>query len=732
MSQEEYSLHDRSPSPLENLISPNIHDFRLPTQNDNRSVTPPSQDHISDNKQYDSDTRLILMPNNLDQSSINATYEIQLRPPSSLLENNSHVQKNNIEEESMILSTISDNNQFSSDISSLPQPMETNIEDNIHKLRLRLIDSEFKQQHHSSRNESINRSPQRKLENNLQISLDVDQNLESQRIPETFGKHYRPIQRLSISNNPYDSRIFLEPLNEEQLLYTSSNMDDLIDSMARRHLAFRRFNSDFDKIRRSNGHFTPSAEPNLSRQLSFRNRQGTDNMMYTHRSSRNQTDRGDYMRKNSNAHDQMSRSRNGHDDDDLNDMGYNGSTHRNSHVRLPPILSAYDSSRYEYSQTSSANYGSQNQESTLPFISSEHLAKLPSDIYRTTRTEHWNPPRSSRKLKKQKSISKKKVAQPETDQSEIESDVSAHEYQKKNFHNDDHGFFTVPNIQQKQKRKPRRNLFQKVSTGILFFIIIKHRAIRNRRRRPIQSPNSTIHKIRLQELLVALHRVYLEPEGPIFNALMQAVTDPISLQHGLNRSSKYYPEAVHNIGNAIKNIISKIIQFMPQDGVLGTTKKSAISSFLQDGNSYPERYFWQCEREYLDFDNSKLINITKQRAILLLIGLFIFRALITTLLIKPIKYRLILGQLTENQSISLKVLSSVLFYLGRRTVRPKSQILTLPHEWKLSLYTDRDIEPIIEHSEIKSILSTCEQSLRMWCEEYIRRIDKSFGKELRI
>jgi hypothetical protein len=24
------------------------------------------------------------------------------------------------------------------------------------------------------------------------------------------------------------------------------------------------------------------------------------------------------------------------------------------------------------------------------------------------------------------------------------------------------------------------------------------------------------------------------------------------------------------------------------------------------------------------------------------------------------------------------------------------------------------------------------QSLRMWCEEYIRRIDESFGKELRL
>jgi len=76
----------------------------------------------------------------------------------------------------------------------------------------------------------------------------------------------------------------------------------------------------------------------------------------------------------------------------------------------------------------------------------------------------------------------------------------------------------------------------------------------------------------------------------------------------------------------------------------------------------------------------------------------------------------------------------------------------LPHEWESSLYNDADIEPIIQHSEIKPIITTCEVryviflifciyiyiffyliklSLRAWCEEYIRRIDESFGKELR-
>ncbi|CAF3488260.1 unnamed protein product [Rotaria sp. Silwood1] len=171
---------------------------------------------------------------------------------------------------------------------------------------------------------------------------------------------------------------------------------------------------------------------------------------------------------------------------------------------------------------------------------------------------------------------------------------------------------------------------------------------------------------------------------------------------------------------------------LPKDGVLGTEKNSAVSALIQDGNPFPENYFWRCERELLEFDHLKVINITKQRAKLLLIGIFLFRALITTLLLKPVKYRLILGHLTSNQSINLKVLASVMLYIGRRTVGSKSHILPLPHEWQLSLYTDIDIETIIQHSEINSIVNTCEQSLRIWCEEYIRRIDANFGKELRI
>ncbi|CAF4565927.1 unnamed protein product, partial [Rotaria socialis] len=243
---------------------------------------------------------------------------------------------------------------------------------------------------------------------------------------------------------------------------------------------------------------------------------------------------------------------------------------------------------------------------------------------------------------------------------------------------DHHEYTPEPNIQEKKKLKFRRNLFRKKAIGILFIIRLKHRAIKTReesKNHSSQPPNALIHKIRLQEIIVALHRVYLEPEGAIHSALFHAINNPISLDNALNRSTKTYSDAIGIIGTTLKTVISKITEFMPKEGVLGTEKDSAVSILIQDGNPFPEKYFWDCERKLLEFDNLKVINITKHRAKLLLIGIFLFRALITTLLLKPVKYRFILGHLTPNESISLKVLASVIFYIGRRAVGSKSQLL---------------------------------------------------------
>ena len=79
------------------------------------------------------------------------------------------------------------------------------------------------------------------------------------------------------------------------------------------------------------------------------------------------------------------------------------------------------------------------------------------------------------------------------------------------------------------------------------------------------SPGASIHKIRLQEMIVALHRHYLEPDGPMFNAITQAVSGPISLDNALNKTSKNYPQAIKIIGDTLKTIVSKTIEFIVID-----------------------------------------------------------------------------------------------------------------------------------------------------------------------
>jgi len=77
-----------------------------------------------------------------------------------------------------------------------------------------------------------------------------------------------------------------------------------------------------------------------------------------------------------------------------------------------------------------------------------------------------------------------------------------------------------------------------------------------------RSASVVIHKIRLQEIIVGLHRVYLEPDGPIFNALIRSISQPIPLEHALDPSSQNYHDAAKIIGIAVKNIMSKLLDFM--------------------------------------------------------------------------------------------------------------------------------------------------------------------------
>ncbi|CAF3539007.1 unnamed protein product [Adineta steineri] len=657
--------------------------------------------------------------------------------------------------------------RFPFDISFLSQPMNITGDNSIQDLRYRLIESDLNYQRRTT-DEYIKRTRRIGMEGDPDSKLDIERELEIQKIQASLNSGRVSRQPVLLSDYSHVSRSQMKPINEilEDRRYASDNMDDLIDSMARRHLVDRGYDLSPERRQSGLGNYSPyiGSSP-TGRRMLLRSQQRNDDIYFANTPPSNYFEHDGGRTPTNGLHHMLRSGSDPHQPSQLHydDGGTNNIMHSDSSPKLPPILQGSDANRFNRPSyaTNSTLYlarhnlqGYKNYQQSIPLglpDHSEHLIELPSDIFLTSKREQDESPQRHRSLHRSKSrkVRRHKTVVSEDSESDASDDDDENNlfsdnnnnnhhhhhrrHRSKNRHEEEQGFFTERSLPKKTKKKNKRvrQLFRKAIIAVLFIKVLKRRAVKNHTKRSQQTLSATIHKIRLQEIMVALHRVYLEPEGPIYNALIQATSNTVDLRNALNASSKNYSNAIYVIGDAVKNIISRIVDFMPKDGVLGTSKNSAIAALIQNGHPFPDNYFWQCEKELLEFNKSKLTHITKQRAILLIIGSFIFRALVTTLLTKPIKYRLLLGQLTPTQSASLKVLASILFYVGRRAVKSSPQILALPHEWSYSLYNDASIKPIIQHSEIKPIITKCEQSLRVWCEQYIRRIDASFGKELR-
>ncbi|CAF5144978.1 unnamed protein product, partial [Rotaria magnacalcarata] len=124
---------------------------------------------------------------------------------------------------------------------------------------------------------------------------------------DSLNKNHQLNQSLTLSNFSYDSRSHLQPLNEKHV-YSTSNVDDLIDSMARRHLAYRRLDAAIDRQRRTNTYQGPYAESMHSSRTTHRSPQRRDDSLVANRSIRNSIE-PDLNRLNTNNFNQRLRSR---------------------------------------------------------------------------------------------------------------------------------------------------------------------------------------------------------------------------------------------------------------------------------------------------------------------------------------------------------------------------------------------------------------------------------------
>ncbi|CAF1261363.1 unnamed protein product [Adineta steineri] len=266
----------------------------------------------------------------------------------------------------------------------------------------------------------------------------------------------------------------------------------------------------------------------------------------------------------------------------------------------------------------------------------------------------------------------------------------------------------------------RKNLKQRWK--IYGFILIFYFTLKNKLRVAKQKHTYYQHnydRIRFLELLTVIHRVYLDPNSSIYQTLSYVIKISNKL---LNQT---------NLFHCVQTILDQITNFLPKYGIVGTNSDESVLIYLLNCSleQYPSTYFWSIEKHllslsYLKMKENKLFYIDHFTTKFLLISIFIFHGLIKTLLFKPVKYRLIRGQLNRTQWLNLRLLSTLILYIARHAILYKEDknSLPMPFPFEMNKYLIDDEELINEFEDLMKFVKPLAFKLSAWACKYAERL----------
>ncbi|XP_063424416.1 uncharacterized protein LOC134708059 isoform X3 [Mytilus trossulus] len=229
----------------------------------------------------------------------------------------------------------------------------------------------------------------------------------------------------------------------------------------------------------------------------------------------------------------------------------------------------------------------------------------------------------------------------------------------------------------------------------------------------------------LKEIVAALHRIYLNPSGNIYPVLADIISpkayDLTNLLRG-RTNERETQVMIQELQYVVENLVYHMTEIMPSTGVLGTHRKSAVYELIKDGKRFPDGYFWQVELDRLQFtENGRTAGVGDAEGFLLIVGIYISRSLITTLLMKPVDYGLSSQQLSDIAERNLKILATTLLYLVRRVSGSRGRaMMPMPSEISKYLYTDEEMRPV--YGKMAKSFNYAEGLLREWGQEYMKRL----------
>ncbi|CAH1772235.1 unnamed protein product [Owenia fusiformis] len=270
--------------------------------------------------------------------------------------------------------------------------------------------------------------------------------------------------------------------------------------------------------------------------------------------------------------------------------------------------------------------------------------------------------------------------------------------------------------------------FRHASLAVLYIEILKARS-RSRERRTKKLNDDLYFEIQLKEAVAAIHKIYLNPNGAVFPVLLRVLnSENVNLlvqDRGTILQSKEDKLALDTLRAIIENISFQISQIRAVHGTLGLHRKASVFSLIQPNRIFPEFYFFQAELVPLQVSGTNsLPNVSHTQAQMLILGIFLARGMVSTLLLKPVEYGLLPTLPSDNLQRNLAVVATILIYVYRRTAVPKkSKIMAESRE--LSQYLVNEEQMAYIYKKLKSSIQYSEDVLRDWVEEYTSRLNNA-------
>ncbi|XP_078384282.1 uncharacterized protein LOC144666767 isoform X1 [Oculina patagonica] len=256
-----------------------------------------------------------------------------------------------------------------------------------------------------------------------------------------------------------------------------------------------------------------------------------------------------------------------------------------------------------------------------------------------------------------------------------------------------------------------------------FILISLLKQTAQRRLHAMEHLNSLINQA-IEELHTSF---YLDQNGSVYSTLQDAVKDnafdlKINNTGVFQRLSQNSQAALSELSSMIETIVYNVIQIKPSHGLVSATRDGVLWHMVQEGTLLPPNYLWQVEKDNMTF--SAQGAFANQAGTMLLLGLFISRGLVSTLLLKPSEYGL-MDNAPSNLAISnLKVLGSILMKVVREVSSPKKKkIIPLASEISSQLFSDSEMKFI--YKKLDETLIWCKANLKRWTDDYLNSLNRS-------